>query len=155
MLSLRFWRRAIQTGTALAFIAIPVLNKLEYNSVAGNLLSLKAARLMLADPLAALQVVAGTLSLPASLCIGAGLVLLFAAVMGPVFCGWICPFGLLSELVYNLRQGKKKNYPATGKTSAKPFLGKLLLTALGLAAVFLCIPVPWLNQLSLPGWYTR
>jgi ferredoxin-type protein NapH len=123
--------------------------------VAGNLLSFKAARLTLADPLAALQVVAGTLSFPASLCMGAGLVLLLAAVLGPVFCGWLCPFGLLSELVYNFRAGRKKNYPAAGKTSAKPFMIKLLLTVPGLLAVLLFIPVPWLNQLSMPGWYTR
>jgi polyferredoxin len=31
-----------------------------------------------------------------------GLMLLFAALLGRVVCGWLCPFGLLQELIYKL-----------------------------------------------------
>jgi ferredoxin-type protein NapH len=152
---------------ALAFIAIPVLNRLGYNFASGNLLALDISGFTLADPLAALQVMAGTpvASLAASLCRGAALVLLLAALAGPLFCGWLCPFGFMSELVFKLRHGKTRAASGSAKAagpavssrllSVRPFICKLLITGFGLLAVLLYAPLPWLNQFSMPGWYSR
>ncbi|MDR3357835.1 MAG: 4Fe-4S binding protein [Desulfovibrio sp.] len=34
------------------------------------------------------------------MCMGAGLALLLALLMGPVFCSWLCPYGFFSELAH-------------------------------------------------------
>ncbi len=155
MSSIRFWRRSVQIGVALAFIAIPVLNRLEINHLVGNFLSFNFAGLPLSDPLASLQVAAGTLSATQAMLVGAGLALLLAVLMGPVFCAWSCPFGLLSELVHsgkaNAGRDTKQPLPVTVRT----FAGKAALVGLGLLGVILFVPVPVLNQLSMPGWYSR
>ena len=149
----RPWRRMVQTGIALAFIAIPVLNSKEINILSGNFLSFNFAGLPLADPLASLQVMAGVVSATPAMLIGMGIALLLAALMGPVFCAWICPYGLLSELLHRERvsQDTKNVPPMTGRS----FAGKALLVLTGLLAVVFFLPVPGLNQLSMPGWYSR
>lgn len=198
--SIRFWRRLTQVGVALAFVLIPVLNRLEFNQLAGNFLSFNLAGLPLADPLAVVQVAAATLSGTTAMVVGAGLVLLLALLLGPVFCSWICPFGLLSELAHQVAPGVRKRNGAAeeetaavsrsaagekkvavspgaaeeetaaasrgvsgkksagvslGTAGARPFWGRAGLAAAGVLAVALVAPVPVLNQLSMPGWYSR
>ena len=150
--SIRFWRRLVQTGVALAFIAIPLLNRMEIHVLAGNFLSFNLAGIPLADPLAALQVAAGVLSGTTAMLVGAGISLLLACLLGPVFCAWICPFGLLSELCHREKTADAKDSPPARAAS---FAGKALLAAAGLLAVLLLAPTPLLNQLSMPGWYSR
>lgn len=149
-----FWRRLAQSAVALAFVAVPVLNTLEINHLSGNFLSFNFAGLPLADPLAVAQAAAGSGAATQAMFVGAGVALLLAAVMGAVFCSWICPFGLLSELTHPKRPGgfDSKTLPAV---SSRPFLLKLGLVAAGLALVVTLAPVPFLNQLSMPGWYSR
>lgn len=151
--SIRPWRRLVQIGVVLAFIAIPLLNRKEINALAGNFLSFNFAGLPLADPLAALQVMAGTFSTTPSMLIGLGFALLLAALMGPVFCAWICPYGFFSELLHRDRASldTKDVPPVRGRS----FAGKALLVLAGLLAVMLFLPTPVLNQLSMPGWYSR
>ena len=55
--------------------------------------------LTFSDPLAVFQVALKNHYLPIGLLMGAGMVLAIAFLLGTVFCSWICPFGLLSELV--------------------------------------------------------
>ena len=150
--SIRFWRRLVQTGVALAFIAIPILNRMEVHVLAGNFLSFNLAGIPLADPLATLQAAAGVLSGTAAMLVGAGISLALACLLGPVFCAWICPFGLLSELCHREKTADTKHSPSARAAS---FAGKGLLTAAGLLAVLLFVPTPLLNQLSMPGWYSR
>lgn len=58
----------------------------------------------LADPLAALEIMLATRRIQPDLLIGATLLLAFCIIMGPVFCGWVCPLGLLLDLNQSLRQ---------------------------------------------------
>ena len=87
-----------------------------------------------------------------SLCIGAGLVLLLALLMGPVFCGWFCPYGFFSELARGmaLRCGRVAQGPRPPL-----FAAKALIVCAGLLGVLFYAPMPLLNQLSMPGWYSR
>lgn len=150
---IRFWRRLVQAGVALAFLGIPFLNKAEVNVLSGNFLAFNAAGVPLGDPLAALQVVVGASAAPSSLLLGAGLVLVFALLLGPVFCSWICPYGLFSELARSIRARGK--IPPPPQLSVRPFASKVFIVVAGLLLVLLFAPVPLLNQLSLPGWYSR
>lgn len=149
--TIRFWRRLAQFGVLLAFIVIPILNWKEINLLSGNFLSFNFGPLTVVDPMAALQVFLGSLSVTAKALLGAGLILLLALIVGPVFCSWVCPFGLLSELVHGSKPSDENSPPV----SVKPYKIKLLISGLGLAGVLLFLPFPVLNQLSMPGWYSR
>jgi ferredoxin-type protein NapH len=163
--TLRFRRRLVQCGVAGAFILIPFLNKEGIHLLSGNFLSFDFAGLPLADPLAAVQVFAGAFSLTPSLLIGAGLALTAALLLGPVFCAWICPYGLFSELVHARTAGNAAD--TGGRCSGErrrfflptlrvqPLAVKTAVVCAGLAAVIAVAPVPLLNQLSMPGWYSR
>ncbi len=153
-LSLKFTRRTVQLGVAAVFVAIPLLNSWRINWVYGNFLSFSAFGVPLADPLGALQVTLTSGIWPRDLWIGAAIALVLALALGAVFCSWICPFGLLSEWGFELgRRILPKQYPGL-KTQTKGFPVRSGIFGLGLLAVcFLTAPV--LNQLSMPGWYSR
>ena len=173
--ALRFTHGRVQIGGDAAFSAIPYLNKAEITLVSGNFLAFNAAGVPLGDPLAALQVLVSTLSHTGPMLIGALLTLLLAVIMGPVFCSWLCPYGLLSEVVNGCGRnnvaaaGSKdrepgaaappaaSNVPKQTRTgpSSRPFLSRLAVVGVGLLLVAFLVPFPLLNQLSMPGWYSR
>ena len=170
--SIRFPRRLVQLGCALAFVAIPFLNRAEISALSGNFLAFNFAGLPLGDPLAALQVALATMSASASMLIGALITLAIAFLLGPVFCSWLCPYGFLSEIVHrpSLEQGKEERalvpnspvLPVEAKKqtkgapfSASPFFVRLCIVAVGLLLAATLVPFPVLNQLSMPGWYSR
>lgn len=55
------------------------------------------------DPLAAIEVMLATRTWQPTLLIGAGILVAGALVLGPVFCGWICPLGFVLDLNHSLR----------------------------------------------------
>ncbi|NDV18450.1 4Fe-4S binding protein [Pseudodesulfovibrio sp. JC047] len=142
-------RRACQCLVALSFIAIPWINGFDIRIVTGNLLSLEIFGIPFADPLAALQVFFSTWSLSWTVTIGALLSLTLAVIMGPVFCSWICPYGLIADLMQKLPFVKRRNRFSRGWLFKAVVVG---IVVVGLGAM--AFP-PMLNQLSLPGWYTR
>ena len=154
--TLKTYRRATQIGVAIAFIIIPWLNHMRISFVYGNFLSFHLFAFPLADPLAVLQITLKNGYLSADLLIGAAIALVLAAVLGTVFCSWVCPFGLLSEWGHQIARRIKKR---KGRKGHKPhFLGfriKLVLFVMGLAGFFIFSTTPILNQLSLPAWYSR
>jgi ferredoxin-type protein NapH len=153
--TIKTWRRAIQIGVALAFILIPLLNHYRISYFTGNFLSFYAAGLPLADPLAVLQITLKNYYLSVDLLIGAGIAIGLAMILGTVFCSWICPFGLFSELVQALC---KKILPKTNNgliIKGTGFRIKIILFGLGLAGFLIFSTTPVLNQLSLPAWYSR
>lgn len=67
-----------------------------------------------ADPLAATEVMLATQSIQLELLLGAVTLLAFGALVGPVFCGWVCPLGLLLDLNDVLRQRVANRIHRTG-----------------------------------------
>ena len=152
---IKLYRRTLQTTTALAFILIPWLNSKNFNLVSGNFLSFKLAEFSLADPLAVLQITLKNAWISTDLIIGALIALGIAFCLGAVFCSWICPFGLLSELGQSVSKQlmPKKNKKQNTRNNA--FIIKMIIFISGFMAFFLFSTTPILNQLSMPAWYSR
>ena len=154
--SLKTYRRSLQILVAVAFIIIPWLNHMRISIVYGNFLSFHFYKFPLADPLAVLQITLKNNYLSADLIIGAVIALVIAALLGTVFCSWICPFGLLSEWGQSLFKGQsKKKRAQEAKLHHWGFRIKMGLFIVGLAMFFIFSTTPFLNQLSLPAWYSR
>ncbi|BBO76736.1 hypothetical protein DSCW_41530 [Desulfosarcina widdelii] len=150
---IHFWRRFVQTTAAVFFVLLPLINARGFQFVWGNFLNIHIGSLTFSDPLAVLQVVVGNRIIPPKIFVGAGLVLAIAFFLGTVFCSWICPFGLLSELTHALARKFKAGKKIEIKFSKSGPAAKLILFCCGVAAVFLFFKSPILNQASLPFQY--
>ena len=85
------------------------------------------------DPLAALEATLASGAFAPTAWIGAGLLAVLALLLGPVFCGWLCPLGLVLELTARLREAslkllgiKRQNRPPRPLGARIFFLGLLL-----------------------------
>ena len=93
-----------------------------------------------ACPLGALQnAVAASADRPAFYIVG--LLLLFGLLLGRVICGFLCPFGLLQELLHKIPSKKLKKSPLTRKLSRLKY-GVLAVFALGIPAWYAVRRVP-------------
>ena len=141
--------------------ALPWLNAGGWREIMGNFYALYVGGLPFADPLGVAQSLAGGHVPGTRLWLGAALTLAVALVWGRVFCGWICPYGLLSELIWRWRGPTKRRE----QTRTKVLPGKmgdaregwtwclgwrLALTLAGLVGTAV-LGVPVLNALSGPG----
>ena len=153
--TLRTYRRLFQLFIAIAFILIPILNRSDYSYVYGNFLSFHLFEIPLADPLAVLQLTIKNFYLTLDNFIGALLPLTLAFCLGTVFCSWICPYGLLSELTHRLSKKILSRGYTGWAISWKGFPLKMGIFVLGFTAFFIFSTTPILNQLSTAAWYTR
>ena len=97
-----------------------------------------------ACPLGALQnAVAASADRPAFYVVG--LLLLFGLLLGRVICGFLCPFGLLQELLHKIPTKKLKKSPATRKLSRMKYV---------ILAVFVLVIPAWfaIRHLPLPAF---
>ena len=92
--------------TALVFLALLVLGSFTWfphfrgSTSATSLLQI----VPFVDPLAALETIIAARHVERDVFFGAACVLAVTVLLGPVFCGWICPLGLLLDLNHTLRQ---------------------------------------------------
>jgi ferredoxin-type protein NapH len=142
-------RRPSQLAVILVFCLLPWANAQGWTRIYGSLFALNIYGLPFADPLSALQVLLLDGHFSVTLWTGAALVLLAACALGRVFCGWLCPCGLLSELVYALR---RRLPPLLHDDAAvrHAFGCRLAVCLCGLAAAFFC-GFPVLQRFSMPG----
>ncbi len=102
--------------TAGIFLTLLILTRFDWFPwISGNTSGTTVLKVIpLTDPLAAIEMFVATHSLTATTLIGAGILLLVAALLGPVFCGFVCPLGLVLDLNQSLRRFYRKH--ALGKT---------------------------------------
>ena len=142
-------RRPVQLMVILLFILLPWVNARGWTRIYGSLFAVNIYGLPFADPLSALQVLLIDGHVAAQLWTGALLVVLLAFALGRVFCGWLCPYGLLSELIYAVRRLLTPLLPGDAAVrSALRF--RLALCLVGLVAA--CLGAfPVLQRFSMPG----
>jgi ferredoxin-type protein NapH len=106
-------RRIVQLSVAAFYLALPFANAMGLEQVAGTLASLKVGPFDLTEPAAGLSAALAAGRITATLAIGIAPVVLLALVLGPVFCSWACPWGLVSEGIDALRQrARPRAWPA-------------------------------------------
>jgi ferredoxin-type protein NapH len=107
---MRFWTLA-HRATALAFLAALIASWYwDISLLRGSVTSTRLLGwLPLMDPLAAAEVCVAARSVTTSIVIGAGITISTALLLGRVFCGWICPLGLILELNEQVRERLRRH----------------------------------------------
>lgn len=153
MKRITMWRRLVQIVIVLLFCALPWLNMLGWERISGSMFAMDVFGIPFADPATAAQTAISGLTVQfwplAAYYLGAFLSLLLAFFMGRVFCGWLCPYGLFSELAH----WHAANLPASANARRRQWWSKTVLAAIiiGITAVS---AFPMLSFISLPGELT-
>lgn len=146
-------RRLTQMAIIVLFCVLPWLNAAGFYYLSGSLFAFDFLGLPFADPASAMQAVAGAVRsgifVGPLLWLGALLALAAAFLLGRIFCGWLCPYGFFSEMVFALRQ--KLSPAKKDKWSAKiAWLSRVIIFLAGLVAVFFW-GYPFIGLISMPG----
>jgi ferredoxin-type protein NapH len=150
-------RRMVQLGTMLMFFGtlhwgwqIAGAPLLRGNLSASELLGI----IPMADPFAVLQQLVSGHVLHTTVLLGAAILLIFYALAGRVFCGWVCPMNLVTDQANWLRAKLKLNdLFRLSRTTRYWSLGMaLLLSALmGVAAFEWVSPISMLHREIIYG----
>lgn len=150
-------RRTVQVSVALFYLVLPFLG---LEQVAGTLVSLRLGPLDLNEPSAALAVALAARELPWALLVGVLPAVVAALGLGSVYCGWLCPFGLLSEGIDRLRfRGRvwpERAWERMRRPRMAAMAGVLLLSLLLAAPMAAILSPPRLfTVLPLEAWTGR
>jgi ferredoxin-type protein NapH len=151
------WRRATQAAVALLYLALPPLG---IGWLAGTLSSLKLGPLDLVEPAGALSAALAGRRAGWAMVLGAAPLLALAAWLGPVFCSWACPFGLVSEGLDRLRFRRRPWAGRPWEAARRVRLGALLgflagSLLLGSPLAALLSPPRLVTALPLEAWVLR
>ena len=110
--------------------------------LAGGTWSVRIGPLELTDPLAGLVLVAGGIAPTGQVLLGVGLVLALHVLVGRFFCGYLCPYGILSRVVSRLRPllervGLAHSWKVPRGARYGVLIGLLLAAGVG------AVPVAW------------
>ena len=152
------WTIARRTCAA-AFLGLLVLGHFEWFSCfAGSMTATRIGQLIpLADLLAALEVTLATRHTTWEMATGAGALLLVAVIFGPVFCGWVCPLGLLLDLNDWLRRriGRwvgRRSHGVPAAEGARSVRFGLLGISLGFSLVASIPLFQVVSPINMVGW---
>ncbi len=142
-------RPYIQTLVLFLVLLLPVFYFCGYTDIRGNFYAWHIFGIPFADPLNAVQgllqgIINGFWPL-STVFIGALLSLILALFCGRIFCSWLCPYGLLSELVWKITTNHSKR-----KSKAAVWRWRIIIVLSGLLLGFI-LGIPLLNHLSVPG----
>ncbi len=151
------YRRMSQIGVFALMFVIPVLNSYEIYAITGTYYAINIGGLGITDPVAILQtiVASGELAPPilGSLIFPA----LLALILGRVWCGWMCPYHLMTDVTAWLRAWFRKRILGKSEWEApvvpRPFKANMIRYGFLLAGTLAAgaIGIPILNYVSAPG----
>jgi ferredoxin-type protein NapH len=98
-------RRAVQALFAALYLVLPFLGA---ERLAGTMVALRVGPVDLVEPASAASAWLAGGAAAGVLLAGVVPVALLAALLGPVYCSWACPYGLLSEGIDRLRSGRAR-----------------------------------------------
>lgn len=130
------WRRATQLAVALFYLALPLANLAGAREALGSLASTRFGPVDLVEPAAALgALVGGGRDAPVgAILAGAAPPVLLALLLGPVFCSWLCPFGLLSEGI-DRRRGRRRPWAPAPHERVRAIRALFLAAVVGASAL--------------------
>ncbi len=153
----RPYRRAVQIVCFVMMFIIPVLNMHEIYTITGTYYALNVGGLGMADPAAILQTVFASGEIMPPILISLLFPVLLALVLGRVWCGWMCPYHLLSDGAFRLRtllrtkllgRLEAETLAVPGALKANLFRYAFLLAGTAASGA---IGIPVLNFVSAPG----
>jgi ferredoxin-type protein NapH len=150
LLRLRPWIRAC---VFVFMFLVPILNLFEIYSVTGTFYAVNMGGLGASDPSAILQSLFSLGELTIPLLTAALFPILLALIFGRIWCGWMCPYLVLSDLVEKLRSRLSRNRLDSTLPVADPLranVARFGFLALG-TAVAGAIGIPILNYFNAPG----
>ncbi len=153
----RPYRRASQVAVFSAMFLIPLLNLYEIYAVTGTFYAINIGGLGIADPVVILQAIfaSGQLTVPL---LGSALLPVMAALLfGRIWCGWMCPYHLLADVIAWLRSKIARRRGTETAVDSLPvpasFRANIIrygFLVVGTAAAGV-IGIPVLNYVSAPG----
>lgn len=143
------WRLTTQLVVVALYVALPFAVVAGGVGANGSLAAFGVGPLELVEPIGAASAVLGGRELGLRLLVGVAPVLLLALLLGPVFCSWVCPFGLLSELLDRLRR-RGRPLAAAPVPSAAPRRRLRMGLLVGVLAGSLALAVPLVALVSPP-----
>ena len=150
------YRRAAQLTAFGLMFAVPLLNLYEIYAITGTFYAINLGRLGIADPVVILQAIFAAREMTALLAAAVLFPVFLALVLGRVWCGWMCPYHLLSDCAVWLRAlaaravFQKRFFSPVPGSSFKANVSRygFLLAGTAMAGM---VGIPILNYLSAPG----
>jgi len=127
-------RRIVQISFVAFFLILPLTNRWGNAEVIGTLAALKVGPISLVDPAAGISSILAARTVHSSMLTGLILPVLLAFVLGPVFCSWVCPWGLVSETIDRLLRRKPRRWAGSPHRLRWSLLGAFFLLSLGLGS---------------------
>ena len=153
----RPYRRTVQFAFFALMFAIPVLNAYENYTITGTFYALQVGGLGVSEPAANLQTIFASGEFAPPILSALLFPVLFALVLGRVWCGWMCPYHLLSDGAFRLRTlfrtkllGRHEAETLAVPGALKANLCRYAFLLAGTAAAG-AVGIPVLNFVSAPG----
>jgi ferredoxin-type protein NapH len=133
---------------------VPILNLFEVYFIRGTFISMDIGALAIADPAMILQTVFADVPFAYTVIASVALPILIMLILGRVWCGWICPYTAMMELLEKIpaigRRLKRSRAKITGGATASNAIKRYLIF-ISLLAVTGVIGIPILQFLSPPA----
>ncbi|WP_034765484.1 4Fe-4S binding protein [Chrysiogenes arsenatis] len=99
-----FWRRLVQFSVLAAIFVIPWMNVHKIYFAKGTFYSLDVGDIAVADPVAVFQVMLTSALISSAMLASLVVPLLLMLILGRVWCSWLCPYYLFSDLIAGMRR---------------------------------------------------
>jgi ferredoxin-type protein NapH len=153
----RFFRITTQAAVLCLMFVVPLLNVFEIYCVTGTFYAINFGRLSVSDPSVILQAIfaVGESSIPL---LTAAMVPIFLSLLfGRIWCGWMCPYHLLADGAWALRQLFRERFCHGAQpellVAKQTFNANLVRFAFLVGGTMIAgvIGIPVLNYVNAPG----
>jgi ferredoxin-type protein NapH len=151
------YRRASQIAVLVVMFLIPVLNRYEIYAITGTFYAINVGGLGIADPATILQAVFASAQLTVPLLSAALFPILLAILFGRIWCGWMCPYHVVSDAAAWLRSRFRTGVLKRTEPDRLPCPGSFRANTVRFGFLVLgsfvagAIGIPVLNYINAPG----